>query len=226
MWQAVTPMSVSQRARELDNTNFRGYALGWRVSDFKGQWAVGHTGTLSGAMSEIVLLPQSNLGVVVLLNQSTGYARSAMMYGVINYFLGADPQQSLLRNIRWQQERQAWLKTAEAKQKGMVLPVEQAIDLMDSRLGTYSDPWFGEITMLQEGNDVVFRANKVPRMIGSVFQYDANTWWVKWHNRSFEADSWIRFERTDKAVHMTMERMAEDSDWSMSVQDLYFTQQK
>ena len=226
MWQAVTPMSVSQRARELDNTNFRGYALGWRVSDFKGQWAVGHTGTLSGAMSEIVLLPQSNLGVVVLLNQSTGYARSAMMYGVINYFLGADPQQSLLRNIRWQQERQAWLKTAEAKQKGMVLPVEQAIDLMDSRLGTYSDPWFGEITMLREGNDVVFRANKVPRMIGSVFQYDANTWWVKWHNRSFEADSWIRFERTDKAVHMTMERMAEDSDWSMSVQDLYFTQQK
>ena len=226
MWRAVTPMSVSQRARELDGTNFRGYALGWRVNDFKGQWMVGHTGTLSGAMSQIILLPQSDLGVVVLLNQSTGYARNAMIYGVINYFLGDDPKVALSRNIQWQQERQAWLKTNEAKQQGMVLPPEQPINVMDKRLGKYIDPWFGEVTMLAEGNEIVFRAQKVPRMIGSVYQYDDTTWWVKWHNRSFDADSWIRFSEKNNSVQMTMERIAEDSDWSMSVQDLNFTQQK
>ncbi|MBT8449098.1 MAG: beta-lactamase family protein, partial [Gammaproteobacteria bacterium] len=99
MWYPVTPLRVSKSARELDNTNFRGYALGWRVNDYRGQWMVGHTGTLSGAMSQIVLLPDSNLAVVVLLNQSSGYARNALSRGITNYFLGEDPKLSLLRNV-------------------------------------------------------------------------------------------------------------------------------
>ena len=49
---------------------------------------------------------------------------------------------------------------------------------------------------------------------------------VKWDNRSFDADSWIRFETNGDDLNMTMERIAEDSDWSMSVQDLFFTKVK
>lgn len=226
MWYPVTPMRVSTLAREVDNTNFRGYALGWRASDYRGHWTIGHTGTLSGAMSQISLLPDSNLAVIVLINQSTGYARNALIRGITGLFIGEDPQHSLQYNIDRQKQRQAWLLTDEAKEKGMVLPDEQQIlddRQNNNRLGNYRDPWFGDITLTRSGNDVVFQADMVPRMVGKVFKYDQNTWWVKWDNRSFEADSWIRFENNGDELTMTMERIAEDSDWSMSVQDLLFT---
>lgn len=228
MWYPVTPLRVSKSARELDNTNFRGYALGWRVNDYRGQWMVSHTGTLSGAMSQIVLLPDSNLAIVVMINQSSGYARNALSRGITNYFLGEDPQQSLLRNVERQKERQAWLQTEEAKEQGMVLPPETQISkkMARGRLGNYVDPWFGKISMTREGDDVVFQADNVPRMVGKVYAYDKDTWWVKWDNRSFEADSWIRFEKNARKLNMTMERIAEDSDWSMSVQDLFFTKKR
>ncbi len=225
MWSAVTPLRVSQRARELDKTNFRGYALGWRVNDYHGHWMIGHTGTLSGAMSQITLIPEQNLAVIVLINQSSGYARNSLTRGIVGHFIGEDMQDSLQLNLDRQKEYQEWLLSDEARQQGMVLPDELAIALDDeqNRLGTYVDPWFGEISLTREENAIVFRADMVPRMVGKVYRFDDNTWFVKWDNRSFDADSWMRFEEQDGKITMTMERIAEDSDWSMSVQDLNFT---
>ena len=227
MWQSVTPLSVSKVAREMDNTHFRGYALGWRANDYRGEWMISHTGTLSGAMAKLTLLPDSNLGLVVLINTSSDYARSALTDGILQHFREDQSFDWLAYYKERRAKRQEWLASEEAQAQGMVLPDELAISnnrRTRKMLGTFRDPWFGKITLKREGDDVVFRSEMVPRMIGRVYGFaeDKNTWWVKWDNRSFEADSWLRFERKDGKLHLTMERIAEDSDWSMDVQDLNF----
>ena len=226
MWYPVTPLRVSERAREMDKTNYRGYGLGWRSNDHHGHWLVGHTGTLSGAMSQITLVPRENLGIVVLLNQSTGYARNAIMRKLVDHYLDLPATDWLAYYIEQREERLAWLQSDEAKDQGMVLPPLKTIPDKTSnnkRLGTYQDPWFGKITLSRENDHVVFRAEMVPRLVGKAYWFDDDTWWVKWDNRSFEADAWLRFERVDGKLQLTMERMAEDSDWSFNFQDLLLT---
>ena len=226
MWYPITPLRVSEQSREMDKTNFRGYALGWRSNDYHGHWMVGHTGTLSGAMSQMTLVPEQQLGIVVLINQSTGYARNALMRMLQDHYLGRPETDWLDYYIKQREERQIWLQSEEAKEQGMVLPNEEVIgDNSNSRkrLGTYQDPWFGKITLKREGEHVVFRSDMVPRLVGKAYSYDETTWWVKWDNRSFEADAWLRFERVDGKLQLTMERIAEDSDWSFNFQDLVLT---
>ncbi len=49
----VTPIPISDPEPELaaQRANFYGYALGFRVSDYRGRRLVGHTGSLTGYVS-------------------------------------------------------------------------------------------------------------------------------------------------------------------------------
>jgi len=229
MWSPVTPMGISKSSRELDNTHFRGYALGWRSSDFLGHYRVQHTGSLSGVRSYIGLFPDQNLGYIVLINKSSSTARNILTRSIAQEFLDIEKTDWFAYYLEQEQKRKAQRAAQQNIDEGEALPEEVAIKknrASRKRLGTYQDQWFGNIHLKRQGKDIVFTADNLPRVIGNVYSYDENTWWVKWHNRSFEADSWIRFERVDGKRKMTMARILKDSDWSFSIQDLDFTKVK
>jgi hypothetical protein len=46
--------------------------LGWFLSDVKGYKQVTHTGGLAGVVTQVTLLPEMNLGIIVLTNQQSG----------------------------------------------------------------------------------------------------------------------------------------------------------
>lgn len=50
------------------------YALGWRVFDYRGLRVVHHGGGVRGFRSEMALVPEKNLGLVVLFNSETNFA--------------------------------------------------------------------------------------------------------------------------------------------------------
>ncbi|MEX2130886.1 MAG: serine hydrolase domain-containing protein [Pseudohongiellaceae bacterium] len=50
------------------------YAMGWRVLDFRGHRVVHHGGGVRGFRSEMALVPEKNLGIVVLFNAETNFA--------------------------------------------------------------------------------------------------------------------------------------------------------
>ncbi len=73
--QDVTAPVIKTR-RELRRYHWNGrarhayYGLGWRVFDFAGTRLVFHSGGLRGYVSQIALLPEHDLGIVVLLNSN------------------------------------------------------------------------------------------------------------------------------------------------------------
>jgi len=72
MWTPHNVMSgPSPGVREHD-THFRTYALGWSVSDFRGRFTVGHGGAYDGMFSQVWLMPEERLGIVVLTNCDRG----------------------------------------------------------------------------------------------------------------------------------------------------------
>lgn len=50
------------------------YAMGWRVFDYRGLRVVHHGGGVRGFRSEMALVPEKNLGLVVLFNAETSFA--------------------------------------------------------------------------------------------------------------------------------------------------------
>lgn len=50
------------------------YALGWRVFDYRGMRVVHHGGGVRGFRSEVALVPEKNIGMVVLFNAETNVA--------------------------------------------------------------------------------------------------------------------------------------------------------
>ena len=83
MWTPQTIVPVSTSATN-PQTRFRNYGLGWFIEDYDGALRVTHTGGLIGMVSYVSLLPEQHVGVVVLTNQQSGAAMSAMMQTLLD----------------------------------------------------------------------------------------------------------------------------------------------
>jgi CubicO group peptidase (beta-lactamase class C family) len=82
MWspQTIVPVSDPPPLASL-RTNFAAYGLGWGLREYRGRKYVGHTGGLPGYVSEVALIPEMKLGVVVLTNQeATGLFHSITLH--------------------------------------------------------------------------------------------------------------------------------------------------
>jgi hypothetical protein len=67
---------------------FMPYGLGWFVSDVKGTKEVSHTGGMPGMVTQVTLLPEMNLGIIVLTNQQSGSAFTAITNQIKDSYLG------------------------------------------------------------------------------------------------------------------------------------------
>ncbi len=230
LWQSVTRLPISERLKNLEDINYRGYALGWRVSDYFGHWKVSHTGSLSGSRSQIILFPNDELGIIILSNQSSSAARSAMARGIMQLYI---PQNTRNWVEHYSPKMDAvstdskLIKTVATPMSKSIKPSEKTIPerpQYQKYLGEYLDPWFGRVTLSRSGKNITFKADKSPRLKGTVYYFRKNQWWVKWSDRSFHADAWIRFELDEQTqkIKMTMQSISETADFSFDFEDLNF----
>jgi beta-lactamase class C len=63
-----TPYQARSSAWRRARLDSAGYALGWRVYDYSGHRLVYHAGAVQGYRGMIAMLPDSDLGIVVLWN--------------------------------------------------------------------------------------------------------------------------------------------------------------
>ena len=84
-------MAIASPAPELAalKPNFRGYALGLNVQDYRGHKIITHVGGLPGYVSRVLLVPDAAFGVTVLTNQEAEEAHNAIAYAVLDHYLAA-----------------------------------------------------------------------------------------------------------------------------------------
>ncbi len=86
MWSPQTIIQVSGPSPY--NTHFASYGLGWFLSDVKGYKQVTHTGGLSGIVTQVTLIPELKLGIIVLTNQQSGAAFTAITNTIKDSYFG------------------------------------------------------------------------------------------------------------------------------------------
>jgi CubicO group peptidase (beta-lactamase class C family) len=220
MW---TPQTIlPNRTSPPYNTLFKAYGLGWQLADVKGKLEVSHTGGLEGIVTKVTLIPELNLGIIVLTNQQSGAAFNAVTNSIKDSYLGilSDDYVALYSSREAANEQGADKITGEVwtavetnlKSKTAVDPKQY--------VGTYKDPWFGEVKITEKKGKLYFASTRSPQLTGEMFFYKDNNFVVKWNNRYFHADAHVLFENNNKTFKMAA--ISPLTDFSYDFQDLEF----
>ncbi|TQD39598.1 serine hydrolase [Haloflavibacter putidus] len=223
LWQMQMPLPVSKE--NSYDTHFYGYGLGWFVKDVKGGFKeVTHTGGLLGTVTQFTLLPEKDLGIVVLTNQMSGSAFNTITNTIKDSYLDYENRDWLKKlkpkHDKWLAKNDS-IKTAvyqqvkEMQKKGIALQPEQVI-------GTYKDNWFGEVTISKENGKLKIASEESEQLKGELLPYNTTTYVAKWNNRSFDADVFVLFnlDKNGKAQSVTLEYIAPITDFSFNFGDL------
>lgn len=225
MWSPQTILPVGPIPTPPYNTHFAAYGLGWELSDVKGLKQVTHTGGLAGMVTQVTLLPELQLGIIVFTNQQSGAAFSAVTNTIEDSYLGLPPTDWVARyseRVKKGQEeaekitKNIWEGIAKA-QKANTTKVDFA-----NYAGTYRDRWFGDVVLSEANGRWWFRSVRSPKLTGELFHYKGNTMVVKWNNRSLDADAYVTFSVDDqmKPVSIKMKPISPLTDFSFDFQDL------
>src|SRR5579862_9170648 len=146
--------------------NFADYALGWGLRDYHGHKLVGHTGGVGGFVSRVMLVPEENLGVVILTNAEEGGAFDSILYHVLDHYFGLPPTDWIgaFKTLKDREEKEAaeTMKHAAAVRDANSKPSLP----LEKYAGTYNDAWYGPITIRTENGGLVITFDHTPTMIG------------------------------------------------------------
>lgn len=162
--------------------NFSGYGLAWGISEYRGHTVVAHSGAYDGMYSRVAMVPDQELGVVVLTNTMKGIG-TWLVYDLIDAYLGSSVRNwsrfGLARDERARASFDRRLDEHRGARKPGTLPTLAVADMA----GTYHDPLYGEVVVLER--DGVFRL-EFPRAIrlgATLTHWQDDTWQINWDER-------------------------------------------
>jgi CubicO group peptidase (beta-lactamase class C family) len=223
MWSGQTILPIGQPPAPLAGlkSNFAQYALGWGLRDYHGRKLVGHTGGVAGFVSRVMLVPEENLGVVVLTNAEEGGAFDSILYHVLDYYfhLPATDWIAAFKAVKDQDEKEAaqTIKKAEGARAANSNPSLA----LEKYAGVYNDAWYGPITISMEGGNLVISFDHTPGMIGDLQHWQYDTFKAHWRVHTIE-DAFVTFSlNADGTIDSAkMAAVSPLADFSFDYQDL------
>src|SRR5690606_4979135 len=202
--------------------NFRGYGEGWVLTDYRGRKLVYHTGGWPGMVSRLTLVPEKELGVVVLTSAEAGAAFNAITMRVLDAYLGAprtDWVAAYAASVAKSEEKadESWEKHLAAR----VAESRPSLPL-DGYAGTYRDPWYGDVVISRGGKGLQVQFAKTAQLLGDLENWQHDTFIVRWRDCSLNADAFLTFE-LDPDGKITQARIVPISpltDVSFDLQDV------
>lgn len=138
--QVLIPAEQANPATRRAGASFTSYGMGWFVQDYRGRRVVMHTGSIDGMSALVALVPEERLGMVIYLNLDHAELRHALVYRVIDAYLGGPPRDwsAEMRPLfpppaQRERETEAWLSAAHVPGTRPSLPLE-------AYAGTFADP--------------------------------------------------------------------------------------
>ena len=233
LWSAQTVQATPDPPAGLEATraNFAAYGLGFGLRDYRGRKIVSHTGGLPGYVSQVALVPQERLGLVVLTNQEETGAFEAVKHRIFDEYLGTP-----VPPVDWVA---AFRKRAEDDRKKAAETVAKAAAARDATsrpslalakyAGRYRDAWYGDVTIAEVGSRLVLDMTRTPGMVADLEHWQHDTFVARWREAYMSdeapADAYVSFAlKPDASIErMTMAPLSPAVDFSFDYQDLLFS---
>lgn len=173
--------------------NFQAYALGWVVSDYRGQRTVSHTGGLSGMVTRVTLIPDKKLGIVVFTNQEQGSAFQAVTMTLLDQYLGLPPADWVGAYVAVRRKQVGDAKTAVARATAQRNAESRPSLPVQKYAGRYRDPWYGDVLVEEKEGKLWMRFTHSAGLTGPLEHFQYDTFVAKWTDRSLDADAYVTF---------------------------------
>jgi CubicO group peptidase (beta-lactamase class C family) len=195
MWLEVTPIPIGDPPPALAafKTNFSAYALGWGLRDYRGYKLVSHTGGLSGMVSQVMMVPELKLGVIVLTNQEAGGAFSSITLAILDQYMHAPATDWMAAFDAAAKSREKGAAEAMTKASGKRNRASKPSLTLAEYAGRYRDPWYGDVTIKEESGKLVMRFAHSADLAGELEHWQYDTFIARWKNRAMDADAYVTF---------------------------------
>jgi CubicO group peptidase (beta-lactamase class C family)/beta-lactamase class A len=196
LWKIVRPMPISKEPQWLkpNDRHFSGYALGFRTYDYRKYQVVGHGGLLTGFVSQIAMVPDLNLGVVVLTNQLSSGAYWSIINHILDYNMKAEPfdwfagykkeyDNAVKRRDSIQATRTALKGDATLR---MTLSPEKYA-------GMYKDELIGNVVVENGANGLSIRFLKAPLYNADLEHFERDMFRMNYKDKSMGEGPYVNF---------------------------------
>ena len=220
----VTPLPPSTPGGKLTalRSNFRGYALGLDVRDYRGKPLFTHTGGLPGYVSRVAWVPEIGLGVAVLTNQESGEAYNAVTWSILDHYLGVKDTDWIEAYVEAKAFAAEQLRKTESASRAARADRSTPSLPLASYAGTYTDAWYGDIVMAMQGGTLAIRFTKTPSLVGDLEHWQHDTFVARWRDRELRADAFVTFALNPDGTidQVKMQPVSTAVDFSFDFQDL------
>ncbi len=212
MWTIHTPIQGSPFPPSF-NSHFFGYGLGWTLADIKGNLMVAHSGGINGMTTELVMIPEQNLGIIILANTdgNTGMATTRAIEGMLlDYYLGLDKMDWIGQLGRMVDFFDNQIDTVTTKVWETVAKNEDIKLNKQNYVGIYEDKWLGKVEIFLKGNQLWFKSHRSPKLNGAMKYYKANSFAIKWEDFHDKVDAFAMFNLNEngKAQSFLLENIS------------------
>lgn len=225
MWSPVTIIPVRDTSEY--NVHFSSYGLGWFMRDVRGYKQVSHTGGIGGIVTQVTMIPELKLGIIVLTNQMSTYAFRTITNSILDSYFGIHgidrikqySAAEMKENNEGKEIYDGLWKLINSKQENLSGKIDY-----DPYTGTYTDKWFGNVVISVKNGKLWFDSKRSPKFSGELLAYEGNTFIVRWEEQIMFADAYVTFfgDNTGKAKQIKMKALYPFTDFSFDFQDLDF----
>jgi len=194
---AMEEMHQAQIAtgREDRQSPVSAYGLGWSLGEYRGYQIAQHGGASDGMNTQLLLVPELDLGIIVVSNIFNSF-RLAVANEVVDRMAGLEEKD-------WNSHyREAYLeRKAEAEEKRAAIHAAREADsepslALEDYIGHYHDDLYGRVEVFaQEDGQLALRFWEDDRHIAQL---------EHWHHDRFRAH-WENPARREKFVHFTLD---------------------
>lgn len=213
-----------QELREL-NSNFTAYAMGELISEYRSEYHVAHTGGLLGMYTALTMLPDHNLGVIVLTNQQEGGALFAIEYAILDHYLKAPAKDWVEAYVTRRSKRIAEAKKTISEGAAKRSAASKPSLALAAYAGRYRDPWYGDVLVSESGGQLTMRFTHTPLLTGTLEHWQHDTFLARWTDRSLDGDAYVTFwlGPDAKIEAVRMKAVSPLTDFSFDFHDLRLT---
>ncbi|GAB4286683.1 MAG: serine hydrolase [Marinilabiliales bacterium] len=179
MWTPHTVEELTATDEYLfPSMHFNIYGLGWDMFDYHGRKIVNHSGGLDGMISQLALVPEENLGFVVLTN-SMNYLPYALMFKILDIFFHEDGKDysSIFFNYYQQNKnyKENLWRIAESSRDAKSKPSFP----LEKYTGTYKSELYGNAIVSIENKKLKVQFVPAPEFVSTLEHWENDTFVIE-----------------------------------------------
>ena len=182
MWSPQTVIPLSQASLEfLPERHFSAYGLGFSLYDYRGRKIVTHGGGYDGMYSRVTMVPEEDLGIVILTNGMTG-VQSALNYRLLDTFLSTPERDWAAEYLKRMHDGEAAdAKTLADREDARVQGTTPSRPL-DDYSGLYGGSMYGEARVSLEDGGLVLALLPNKDLVADLTHWHYDTFKITWRS--------------------------------------------